>query len=297
MNNAASGKNVMVFRNSISGFNKDDVNSYILRMNRDFKEKELDFKDELENLQRQLNINETESEQQLAEKSAKIAELEAQIKVLESAHTEDSEIAIETLKSDLAQSAKKASGSEKIIVEQRDLIEKMQHDYDNLASAKSAVDETAKILSKQLKEAMDANESESGEVAEKSRRYDQISRQIGDIVINANKTSDEIIERANDRADRIVNAAEEEADTRKKYISDTSEQILTKFSFDLHTVSDQCVSELSTTLNELQYDSAALAAEFDKRNRLMAEKIAAYKNSLADALKAELVLLDGKISQ
>jgi hypothetical protein len=299
MNNAASGKNSMAFRNSIGGFNKDDVNNYILRMNRDFKEKELDYKDELDNLREQLNINDKDTKKQLDEKNEQIAVLESHNTYLESANIAlgDAKKENADLSDALSALEEKLAAADKIIVEQRGLIEKQALDLDTLTAAKTSAEKTAEALSEELGQLTDSNESASDEVIEKAHRYDQISRQIGDIVINANKTADEIIERANDRADRVVKSAEDEADSRRKYIADMSEQILAKFSADLRTVSDQCVSELSTTLNDLQYDSAALAADFDKKNRLIAEKIAAYKNSLSDALKAELVSLDSKISK
>lgn len=343
MNNTTSEKNTAVFRTSLSGFNKEDVNNYIIRMNREFREKEADYRDEIEQINADAlgqseklkteisdlkavivsvenNKVVLESKAKAADESAKKLEIEntllkAKCESLERSLAEavrnqpdDTMVSsieienittryeqeVETLRYALASETEKISACEKIISEQRELIDSMKEERDSLIMAKAGAEETSKLLSEQI-QAMTTGNNEKDEVVEKSQLYDQISRQVGDILINASKTSDEIIDRANVRAHEIIEEAENTADERKEFIEDTADEILRKFRKEMNFAAEQCFAEISTSLTEIQYDTSALLAEIEKRNRELAEKILHHKSNLADSLKENIHILDKKI--
>lgn len=62
----------------------------------------------------------------------------------------------------------------------------------------------------------DPVESEETLLIEKSKRYDEISRQLGEIIINANADAAAIIRRAEDEAAKIKEEAKNEAESMKK---------------------------------------------------------------------------------
>ena len=365
MNDTAPEKTAALFRTSLSGFNKEDVNNYILRMNRDFRERETELREELEQTRTQLDaknrdldatiekqtlqlaelrllsekketeraqleqrLREAEEAAQLLEqektaqteknasvqeavleKNLRIAELERAVKSLETDHAvqdahSDSEMKelrrsyeakLEILQSRLDNEMEKTVSCERILTQQRDVIDAMKEERDALATAKTSAEETCRILSEQMKSSgTDTDSGETNELLEKSQMYDQISRQIGEIVINANKTADEIVERANAKSARILETADLEAKAKKQYIADTAEEILRKFSCDMHVTADQCIAEISETLNSLQYGASALIAEMEKKKMDISDKVSYYRGSITELMKQNLALLDSR---
>ena len=125
-------------------------------------------------------------------------------------------------------------------------------------------------------------------------KYDKISAQIGDILINANSSADRIVAAANAEATRFMTETEDEATYIRARLSDAADRMLTHISTELHASTDHCLGELMTALREMRDNTEALLADFEKRNRDLKEKVAYYQTSLNDTIHKALTEMDQK---
>lgn len=287
MANTSTDKSISAFRTSMSGFKKEDVNNYILKMNKDFREKEAEYKNEIEQLtldaektadiliqSERLNAEINELQSVIRKISAEKISLELKL-----SESDNSGEIIERLNQTISDEIEKSSACEKIIAEQRDIIDLLKDEIEALKREKN-----------------NAPAKEDDEIVEKSQRYDEVRKQIGDILITANKTSDEIIEKASLKADDIIDLAKADAGQKRKYISDTTYEILKNFKNDFNYTSQQCLNDITFSLNEVRNETAALLSEMEKRNKDLSDKIAYYGSLLNDSIKENLDYLDKKIS-
>ena len=125
-------------------------------------------------------------------------------------------------------------------------------------------------------------------------KYDQISAQIGDILINANSSADRIVAAANAEATRIMTETEDEATYIRARLSDAADHMLTHISTELHDSTDHCMSELLTALRDMRDSTGSLLAEFEKRNQELKNKVAYYQNTVNDTIHKALTEMDQK---
>ncbi len=151
------------FRSALSGYNKEDVNSYI------------------ESLSTKYHNEDTENKE-------KIAKLEKRIKELEEELEAKGELSLEETK-ELKENAEKA---ENIIAELRNTVDKINEEKEE------SIKENA-VLRDRISELEKANE-DTAELYEKSSKYDQVSEQIGSMIVNANAKAESIVSEANLRA-------------------------------------------------------------------------------------------------
>ena len=239
----------VAFRSAMSGYNRKDVNAYIIDINRDFEERET-------NLRAQITA---------AEESAGKAEAAAQ-----------------TAQEDLRAAIRAKEEAEAILAALRESNEALKEENARL---------TEEIASLQAK--ANSVDPESEEI-KKSMKYDQISAQIGDILINANSSADRIVAAANAEATRIMTEREDEATDMRASLSDAADHMLTHISTELHDSTDHCLSELMTALREMRDSTGALLADFEKRNRELKEKVAYYQHSVNDTIHQALTEMDQK---
>lgn len=239
----------VAFRSAMSGYNRKDVNAYIIDINRDFEERET-------NLRAQITA---------AEESACKAEAAAQ-----------------TAQEDLRAAIRAKEEAEAILVALRESNEALKEENARL---------TEEIASLQAK--ANSVDPEPEEI-KKSMKYDQISAQIGDILINANSSADRIVAAANAEATRIMTETEDEATYIRARLSDAADHMLTHISTELHDSTDHCLSELMTALREMRDSTGALLADFEKRNRELKEKVAYYQHSVNDTIHQALTEMDQK---
>ena len=149
---------MVYFRTSLGGFNREDVNSYIEKLNGEFAERERTAKRKTDALE------------------SKLAELENAKSELERALARAS--ALETA----------AAEREKLIAEQLARIEEQNRTIDALRRERGEAQSRAESLDERLASLSDA--------IAKSEKYDDVSAQIGEIILSAKSTADEIIEAA-----------------------------------------------------------------------------------------------------
>ena len=163
---------MVYFRTSLGGFNREDVNSYIEKLNGEFAERERTAKRKTDALE------------------SKLAELENAKSELERALARAS--ALETA----------AAEREKLIAEQLARIEEQNRTIDALRRERGEAQSRAESLDERLASLSDA--------IAKSEKYDDVSAQIGEIILSAKSTADEIIEAAKREADDMRRTADEQ---------------------------------------------------------------------------------------
>ena len=245
----------VAFRSAMSGYNRKDVNAYIIDINREFE------------------AQETELRAQITAAEEKAAKAEA-----------------------YAQSAREEAAAAVHGKEEAEVIlAALRESGDALKEENARLTEEIAALQSKLAEAEKAAavDPESDEI-KKSMKYDQISAQIGDILINANSSADRIVAAANAEATRIMTETEDEATYIRARLSDAADHMLTHISTELHDSTDHCISDLLTALREMRDRTGALLADFESRNRELREKVAHYQNSVNETIHQALTEMDQK---
>ena len=149
---------MVYFRTSLGGFNREDVNSYIEKLNGEFAERERAAKRKADALE------------------ARLAELENAKSELERALAR-----VSALEAAAAEREKLIAGQLTRIDEQNAAIESLRRERGEAQSRAASLDERLASLS---------------DAIAKSEKYDDVSAQIGEIILSAKSTADEIIENA-----------------------------------------------------------------------------------------------------
>ena len=220
-------KTDLVFRTAFHGYNREDVNQYILGMSKRFKEAQDASKEKID---------------ALTAKLAKAGALDA----------ED------------------AAGTEAASMAQT--IEALKRENEDLKLA--------------LEEAKNA-----GKVYE-SAPFDNLSQQIGSILVSANTTASTILTNASSDAEKLRADAENEVTLVKAKLESQSEIVLSKFTAELKSVLDRCLADLNGAVNEIQSNTATIAADIQRKNRDMNEKVEQYKKMMSDSLSEKLTELE-----
>lgn len=240
-------KNV-AFRSAIGGYNREDVNRYILDLNRDFADKERDSANALAAADANLTEAKQDVEKLKCEKEAATAEIAALSAELDAARAD-----ISSLKAKLA-----------------------------------AAEETSASLRRELETRPVSTN------ADKSEKYDQISAQIGDIMISATTSADAIVAAANEQASKIMSETEDEANYIRARLSDAADGMLSRISGELHVSSESCFAELMTALREMRDNTEHMIRDFEKRSHDLGMKVEYYQSTVSETIEAVLKEMDDK---
>lgn len=253
----------ILFRSAISGYNREDVNQYIFDMNRSFEERENALKEAADSV------------------SAQLEELTSLINSLKEEKTE-AESVIGTLRESVDQLKDENASL-------RDQLQSSDSRTAELTDRLNASEKEASALRNELN-----SRAQTSVESEKSLKYDQISAQIGDIMINANSSAEQIIAAANMEAGKIMTDTEEEAMYIRTRLSDTADEMLSAISERLHTSTENCLGELLNALREMRDSTDALLREFGKRNHELGAKIDYYHANVSDTVAKSLSEMDVK---
>lgn len=253
-------KDQVVFRSAIGGYHREDVNQYILRLHQSFEERERQWQNETDSVQttiRKLEDQQSESEKLIANLHECIDRLKEENNAL-SLRSVQAESNCEQMKKRLAE-----------------LEETIRQANAGIATDSASADD-------------------SGTASEKSRKYDEISAQIGDILIHANTSAEQILTAASAKAAQIVADTEEEENYIRTRLSDTADEMLTHISQALHTSTEDCLSELLTALREMRDRTDLLLRDFDARNRELGERVDYYQTSVSESIQKAIREMDQK---
>ncbi len=230
-----SKEKMVYFRTALGGFNRDDVNSYIEKLNSEFAERERLAKKRLD-----------ASEAKLAELDAKKAELES------------ANLKIDDL-------IKEADAREKLIAEYIAKVEQQAIEIDSLNASKDNAESEISLLTEKI--------ASLSEAISKSEKYDDISGQIGEIILSARSTAEDIISKAEDDAAKKRAAADAEM-----------ENAAANFNARAATAAYAIRSQMK----KLARDSYATIAEKSNETSEMLRNLAAHISGAADEFEAKL---------
>ncbi len=245
-----SAKENVAFRSAVGGYNREDVNRYILHFNRELEEKEAAVQKERSALEARVAEADDSVSSANAERDAALADKESVLATLS------------TVQEELASLREKLA-----------LLEE-----ENVAL-------TAELATRPLPET-DSDKSE------KSEKYDQISSQIGDIMISASASADAIVAAANEQASKILSETEKEAHDIRTRLSDTADQMLRCISSELYTSTDHCYSELMGLLKEMQDNTENLIRNFENKSRDLSLKVEYYQSAVTETVESVLSKMD-----
>lgn len=196
----ADNKNV-IFRNSLKGYNKSDVNSYLLKMTEDFEKKEKELRDRLSACEKELGAA-SEKLSAFGEANDETETLRLRIKELEEA--EKNSVTDDKYNAVIAE-------KQRTIGEQNLKIESLTLELEELKKRAAADKETVQSYEETVK---------------KAKMYEKTSANIGDVIISANRTADEIVFAAKEKARIIYEESERAAEERRRKVSEASKRAL-----------------------------------------------------------------------
>ena len=225
---------MVFFRTAIGGFNKSDVNSYIEKLNFEFSERERISKKKYEALEN---------------KCSELEEFKTKY--------EDSKATVASLEEELAK-------RDKDIDELYGVIEEKKRELDALILEKQETENEINVLSERI--------SSLSEVISKSEKYDDISAQVGEIIISAKYTAETIISKAEKEAaakkaaaDKEIESAASSFNARAANAAHSVKNHLKKLANDSYSVIAQKAAETSELLHKLAAHISDSTAYFDEK--------------------------------
>lgn len=259
-----------VFRISVRGYNRSDVNDYIFGENRRFKALEDEYKAQIEDLKLRLeeatekasSLSAKEEEEKLGKQ--KIDELEAEISRLR-----------EELEEEREESAALTDDVESLTSE---LLSARREIADLTAKAEAEVkaepaDEPATAVPAKDGDALDAEA-----VAEMLKR--------------THNASLEMISLAEKRAADILERARAEAALSRNEMLDTAKEMLDRVQTDVRKSVDTYMGELLTGIDTAKKSSFAVAEEFEKCGTKLSRRISGMQSDLDRAIAEKLAELE-----
>jgi len=349
-----TGANPIKFRNALSGYNKDDVNAYIKEIDMQYSDKLAELQNQIASMQSEIDTLHTEQEtlltdaakaaqnlqnaadclmerdRQLAQRDTQIAEQELTIKDLQKrlevcrAQTEAQTTVIEKLRVEKEKAEIDIASLKNSLEESNTRVTELTTELDNtreeaavrvheMEASVAAANARAEEEIARFQSAFNEDEDSAGY---KCQMYDKISGQIGDILLGANRSADEILGSAREDAERLRSETaeemqrnreelqaeisklrretEQEAILIRERLSETAEKLLADISGELHTNIDNCIKELATCMTEVEYDAETMLQSMQKRCREMNDRIQFYQGCVQDSIEQKLQNMDQK---
>ena len=280
-------KNV-VFRNAISGYNKSDVNEFLVRSSAELMEREAAANERVKRAESELGeyvekigVLETELDRmrsEIAEKDAEIVKISAEKQILEdslAAHdmTNTKEFSEIVSEDDEKISKLDFDKQEAIIAEQYNEIESLKAEIERLKEQAHEVDIT---------------KDKYDELVKKAALYDKTNASIGETLLSANKTAEEIISAAKEEARMLEGKAEKELAEKRRSIEETSKRAMESVFSKLSLAAAESRRDV-TAVTSYTYRVIEKALEDIKSKASNSEiKIKSYEDSIWRGIKEDL---------
>lgn len=254
-----------------------------------------------------------EAEAAIADKNLQIADItkkldfyktesEAQINVMNNLKTENKRLAaeLETASSNAtSELSEEISRLTALNTEKDAIIVSLNDELERVNAENIVLSESSKVS----EDMGDVNDHTSD--AYKLDMYNKISSQLGDILINANRNADDIVTAAKQDADKIIADAQVECDRRlaestaeanytRERIAEISTNILASVSGELHGNIENCMKEITTCIDDMQYEIKTLMTKLSARSSEMNDKVAYYQNTATESVDQKLTEMDAE---
>lgn len=307
---------IPMFRSALGGFHRDDVTNYI---------KEIDQKhaDALAEVTALLE----EAQRSYEELSAKHTELSAQ---LNDVQAEKDALALQ-LEEVTAQRDEARKENELSAETFRDLRYNLDNAEADIHALEEAAESRTNEWAKEKEELLRQIEKLKNEAAEpeydpedhsspayKLEMYDKISAQLGDILINANRNADDILDAARQEAENLRLSTETECSQKRaecdeeiarlheeiarevgqirEELASAAASMLPDIISDLHGNVESCVREMNSCVTDMQYEIQTMLARIKKSSDEMNDRIGYYQSSASEGIEARLSRMDSHLS-
>ncbi len=240
---------MVLFRTSLAGFNREDVNTYIEKQNAEFAERERVTKKRLDAAE------------------AKCNELESKVQEFVAAQTR------------IAELEKEAETRERLIAEYIEKVECQAVEIENLAASKSSAEGEITKLTEEI--------ASLSEAISKSEKYDDISNQIGEIILSARSTADGILAKANEEAAMRLAAADEKIENAAAGFNTRAENATNAIKMHMTKLANDSYASLAVKAAETSDMLRNLASHISSSAENFGNEIAARKSDAETAIAEE----------
>lgn len=269
-----------MFRSSMSGFNKEDVNKYIIDMNNEFTAKEEEYKCEINSLKQRLAVS-AERLNEAATSLETVSETKEQLKAAEDMLTSEKEAREAAEKGRIDAESRLSEAQAKL----EELMTKLAETESALSSVKKELSEIPPVLATEGNiNVLDNSETDS----DKIRLYDELRGNIGDIIINANKNADDIVKEAEKKASAIADTSREKAEAAKRKLTVVTGRTIASLKKNAILNADSCVREFRAYSEDISHSSRAMTINLEKKYAELASKMETLGNELEEGIKSVL---------
>lgn len=271
----------IVFRKSMNGYNKTDVNNYLISVNNKFSEIEEALKDKIlraEKSEREaiekFESLELTSQKEISEKNSEIQKLLSEMEEL--IKEQDSKVH----KQILVECEEKVREQEIIISKQFEEIEFLKNEIEKMKET--------------LAQGTCDSDGEYDELIKKAQLFDRTSANIGEAIISANKTAEEIIAEAKEEARIITERTQRELDEKRQNFEKSSRLALESIFEKLVSAASEGRRDVANASSFAFQTIERALAEIQNRNENVNTKIKNYENSLWKSIKGDLESISTK---
>ena len=271
----SENKNV-VFRNAVGGYNKADVNEYIIRQSSELMQREVAAAERVERSEKQLEValnNNAKLEEKIRELNSLIEEKNSFIENLKSE--------INTLNSELAEaklnanedSCEKMSQQESVIAGQFEEIDSLRDENHSLK------EEVASL--KEFKEKFD-------ELSKKAALYEKTSANIGEAIIKANKTAEEILCLAKEEARTMREKAQKELDEKRSATEDSARRAMDSIFGKLLLAASENKKDITSVATFIHQSIDKALDDIKTKSDNSAARLKSYEDSIWRSIREDL---------
>ncbi|MBP3293496.1 MAG: hypothetical protein J6N32_07065 [Clostridia bacterium] len=308
---------IPMFRSALGGFNRDDVTNYI-------KETDQKHADELAEMTALLE----EAQRSYEELSAKNKELSSQLDTVQTKNY-DLTLKLDEVTAQRDEALKENEQSNATFRDLRYSLDKAEADIRELTeTAEARAKEWAKEKEDYLRQIDELKTAavepeydpdDHNSPAYKLEMYDKISAQLGDILINANRNADDILEAARQEAEtlrldtetecgqkraecdadirRLRGELAKEAEALREGLSNGAASLLADIRTDLHSNVESCIREMNSCVTDMQYEIQTMLARIKKSSDEMNDRIGYYQSSASEGIESRLTEMDKEFRQ
>ena len=255
-----------IFRKSVGGYNKSDVNDYIEEMSLRAKKDKEDLTEKIEKLEKKLE--EAEKRAHDEEKRANDAE------------KRDFSKEAGAFEEKIAELELKVSDGTNLIEAKNELIAKLEGEL-------SAKNDEIDALKKRVCELEEA-EKAAADNLRKAKEYDTLSKNIGELMMNAGSTAEKIVSDAGNKATSLI----KEAESKRAYCLEILQKYTQKYCDKLNevtlTTAQERLNRINRELKEFEASISRSVNDAKSKNETAHEYIETLRTSLDISLDSIL---------
>lgn len=271
----SDNKNV-IFRNAVGGYNKADVNEYIIRQSSELMQREAAAAERVERSEKQLEValgDSTRLKEKveeltslIEEKNCSIEKLNGELEVLSEELTK--------IKADASEeSCEKMSQQEAVIAGQFEEIDALRDENQRLKEELSSL--------KEYKEKFE-------ELSKKATVYEKTSANIGEAIIKANKTAEEILCLAREEADAIREEAQKELDEKRRITEESAKRAMESIFSKLLVAASENKKDITAVSAFIHQSIDKALKDIKAKNDNSAVRLKNYEDSIWRSIREDL---------